>query len=485
MNKPIVWSIAGSDSGGGAGIQADLMTLNAFGVHGCTAVTCVTAQNTLGLLRSEDVSPTMLKSQLGALAGDLPPAVIKIGMIRSASVVRQIVRTLRDVKAFVILDPILAASGGQKTMDEEAWGLLVRDLLPRADLVTPNVPEAEALLGRTLAGEEDIERAGRDLVGLGAGSALITGGHRGKRYSQDYYTDGTRSAWLTSEMQETLHDHGTGCTLSAAIAAGLALEYDPLDALVLAKAYVNQGLREAEPIGKGRGPLYHGGWPSRPDDLPWLTDTAADGRAQPLFPSCGEDVIGLYPIVDRFGWVERLADLGVRTIQIRIKDMKREALEAELARCVEFARGRDLNLYVNDYWELAIRLGAYGVHLGQEDLSRAAVRALADAGLRLGISAYSVADIARAWAYTPSYIALGSIFPSGSKDVGRPPLGMEAFRLMRRLVPTSTVAIGGITLETAPLLIEAGADGLAVIADICRADDLEDRIRQWRELQWY
>ena len=255
----------------------------------------------------------------------------------------------------------------------------------------------------------------------------------------------------------------------------------PLDAVVMARAYVNQGLRLGGGIGQGRGPLAHLGWPTIPADLPWITPQAPHGTERLTFAPL-DPGFPLYPIVDRADWVERLLGLGVTLIQLRAKDLSGPELETEVRRAVEAGRRAGARVFINDAWELALKYGAYGVHLGQDDLPSADLPGLARAGLRLGLSTHGYAEVARALAVIPSYLAIGTLYESPSKSFAHQPLGLEAFTRLRRLIGVPVVAIGGITLERAPDVLRAGADIVAVISDITRAPDLPARVEAWRAL---
>jgi hydroxymethylpyrimidine kinase/phosphomethylpyrimidine kinase/thiamine-phosphate diphosphorylase len=386
---------------------------------------------------------------------------------------------LRNATAFVVCDPVMIATRGGTLLENGALGVLRDQLLPRVDLLTPNLSEAERMVSCTIDSTEEMEKAARDLLRYGVKSVLLKGGHFEGPFAQDYWTDGRHGLWLTSPRVDTAHTHGGGCTLSSAIAAAVALGYTVHDALVIAKACVNQGLRLGRAIGAGRGPLAHEGWPGSPGDLPWITATAAAGRARPEFPP--EAPLGLYPIVDRATWLERLLPAGVSMVQLRVKDLRGDAIEKEVNAGIETARRFKARLYINDHWELAIKYGAHGVHIGQDDMAGTDIAALQRAGLRLGLSTHGYAEVARAMAVRPSYVAIGTLFRSPSKTFEHAPMGLTEFTRLRKLVACPVVAIGGITAELAPQVRAAGADGLAVISDITRAPDLPARIAQWND----
>lgn len=250
-------TIAGSDSGGGAGIQADLKTFAAHGVFGTCAVTAVTAQDTLGVTLVEVLSPAMVAAQIDAVASDLRPAATKLGMLASAEIVRTAADAIRRHRlSNVVVDTVMVAKGGSRLIDDGAVAAMREALLPLADLVTPNLPEAEVLTGLPVRSVEEMHRAARSIADLGAKAVLLKGGHL-QGDATDVLWSNDRMIEITERRVDTRHTHGTGCTLSAAIAAGLALG-DPLeDAVRAAKRYVTLAIQQAPGLGAGHGPLQH------------------------------------------------------------------------------------------------------------------------------------------------------------------------------------------------------------------------------------
>lgn len=476
MPKPIVWTIAGSDSGGGAGIQADLHTFQDLGVHGCSVIAALTAQNSKSVHQIEFVAASMITAQIKALAEDMPAKVIKLGMLGSQAALQAILPMLDQFAVPIICDPVLFASAGSSLHEGDIRQYLIKHLLPRVTVLTPNVPEAEWLLDRKLHSNSEIEQAAHELLTLGPKSILIKGGHATSQgnYCQDYWTDGKQDAWLTNKRLDTPHRHGSGCTLASAIAACLAQNYPLNDALIIAKAYVNQGMRLSGPIGQGPGPIAHAGWPESQIDFPWTHNPLH--RA---FPSCGPEPLGFYPIVENAKWVERLLQQGVKTLQLRIKNSS--DLEEELKTSITLAQNYKARLFINDHWKLAIKLGAYGVHLGQDDLDQVDFNELLNAGLRLGISTHCYSEIARAHAYRPSYIAIGPIYPTNTKTVNFPPQGLEQLSRYCRTLDYPLVAIGGIHLERLPDVLQTGVDGVAVISAITQAKNPDIETQKWVE----
>ena len=255
----IALTIAGSDSGGGAGIQADLKTFQRFGVFGTSAITAITAQNTLGVLRWEAVAPELVRAQIDAVAEDLAPAAVKTGMLATAAVAAAVAAAIRErALPNYVLDPVMVATSGDVLLDRAAVDVIRNDLLPQAIVVTPNLHEAEILTGDRIGDEEGMARAAEKIVGdMGAQAVLVKGGHlaSGDRVIDILY-DGTARAFRGHRLV-TSNVHGTGCTLSAAIAAQLARGESLHAAVRRAIAYVHNAIATAPGLGSGHGPLNH------------------------------------------------------------------------------------------------------------------------------------------------------------------------------------------------------------------------------------
>jgi hydroxymethylpyrimidine/phosphomethylpyrimidine kinase len=243
INLPVALTIAGSDSGGGAGIQADLKTFAALGVHGVSAITCVTAQNPKRVLGIEACSPAMVRQQLDAVFAELPPAAAKTGMLYSAEIIRVATKFLRARKIPLVVDPVMVATSGRPLLKRDAVKILRRELLPLATLITPNLPEAELLTGLRLRSVEDMRGAARELHRQFGCAALVKGGHlRGAREAADIFFDGKNELLLTAPFIRGIRTHGTGCTYSAAIVAYLALGSPLPKAVSLAKDYITRAI---------------------------------------------------------------------------------------------------------------------------------------------------------------------------------------------------------------------------------------------------
>jgi hydroxymethylpyrimidine/phosphomethylpyrimidine kinase len=272
LRYPRVLSIAGSDSGGGAGIQADLKTFAALGCYGTTAITALTAQNTLGVRSIHAVPSAILADQIDAVSEDIGIDAVKIGMLHSAETVRTVASALqRHALKTVVLDPVMIATSGAVLIDQEAIAVLVYELFPLATLVTPNLDEAALLVGRPLATEADMEGAARQLLEMGANAVLLKGGHlAGDTVSDLLLSRGEAPHWMRAPRIATANTHGTGCTLSSAIAAQLALGMGLVEAVEAARGFIRAALEAGAGVrtGAGSGPLNHGFAPQPMRRLP-------------------------------------------------------------------------------------------------------------------------------------------------------------------------------------------------------------------------
>ena len=264
---PVALTVAGSDSGGGAGIQADLKTFHAFGVFGTSAVTAITAQNTRGVTAVHPVPVEVVRAQIQAVVEDLRPRAMKSGMLATRALVEAVADALSEVAGVgYVLDPVLVATSGDRLLERDAEEALARRLLPLATLVTPNLHEARILTGRTIETEADAAAAARQLVEMGAGAALVKGGHLAGDEAVDVLWDGERERVWRRPRIDTRHPHGTGCTLSAAVAAGLARGLDLPGAVDRALDFVGRAIATAPGLGAGHGPLNHFVRVDLPDD---------------------------------------------------------------------------------------------------------------------------------------------------------------------------------------------------------------------------
>lgn len=506
MSKPIVWTIAGSDCGGGAGIQADIQAITGLGGYACSVITAVTAQNSQDVDAVNPVSDEVLLSQLDSLAADMPATVIKIGLLVNQAQVTLVADKIRQYKdewahhPMVVYDPVAMASTGQMLTEQDIVETVKEKLFPLVDVLTPNTQEVQTLTGIYLLGASAVKQAAAKLMSFGIGTVVIKGGHWD--YPSGYCVDycsihkgvDFQHYWLASKTIRNPHTHGTGCSYSSAIATTLALGYPLRDAFTIAKAYINQGLKAAFRVGEGIGPVSHQGWPENLEDFPQVVEfgsTIAEALEldtpdqKPLtvgFNSCKQR-IGLYPVVDSYHWIEKLLELGVKTIQLRVKKQHQTMafIEQQIIESVKIGHRFKAKVFVNDHWQLAIKHGAFGVHLGQEDLATADLKAIKSAGLRLGISTHGYFEMLRAAQYQPSYIAFGAIYPTKTKDMSGQIQGVDRLAHYTKLfADKSTVAIGGITEERAGEVAATGVGSIAVVTAITETDNVKSAVEAFQ-----
>jgi hydroxymethylpyrimidine/phosphomethylpyrimidine kinase len=250
-------TIAGSDSGGGAGIQADLKTFQALNVYGTSTLTAITAQNTVGVTAVYEIPTDVIAAQIDAVVSDIGVDAAKTGMLSSAEIIATVADRVRHWRLDrLVVDPVMVAKSGDRLLREDAVQALIERLVPLALVLTPNLPEAEVLVGRPLHTDDEIRQAAQQIVELGARSVVMKGGHR-RGNATDILFDGRAFHVFESERFDTPNTHGTGCTFSAAITAGLARGLSVVDAVGEAKRYVSEAIRCAPPLGRGHGPVAH------------------------------------------------------------------------------------------------------------------------------------------------------------------------------------------------------------------------------------
>ena len=544
---PIVYTIAGSDSGGGAGIQADLHAIHGMGCHGCSAITCLTAQNSVAVTAVHTPPASFLREQLDALNSDMPPDAIKVGMLGSVELATEVGKFLKEANeagALIVVDPVMISTSGHRLIDTDAQKAMIELVFPYAHILTPNKYEAEALLGRKLKSPQDVEKGANDLLKMGLRSVLIKGGHSliegGDNevvlpdvnatlgYAQDFFLsseevpeqdermcDGAKGVWLRSVRFDSEHTHGTGCTLSSAIASALAIgsqrrrsknssgaesSINLIDACCLGKAYVTQGIGRGVRIGKGSGPVFQTHFPNSSRHFPSIVRDPSSHEVmkfkQMRVNKCAElpkkdeiretniDELGcLFPIVDSLEWVKKVSALrGITDIQLRIKNEKSKDVIIDIVKEANaICKNNNIRLWINDFWEAAIQADCYGVHVGQEDLmacyKNGGIDQLKNNNLALGISTHSFAELSVALALNPTYISLGPIFGTTSKSVAFSPQGTRTIKKWRELIPghIPLMVIGGINDVTlAEVVKDAGANSVAVIGAITKADKKQE-----------
>jgi hydroxymethylpyrimidine kinase/phosphomethylpyrimidine kinase/thiamine-phosphate diphosphorylase len=500
QSRPIVWSIAASDSGGGAGIQADLNTIHSLECHGCTVITAITAQNSISVSKIHPISAMDLAAQWQALEKDLLPKAIKIGLLPEPSTLRWLARHLKELRLtndfFCVWDPVLKASTGARFLDAFDRGE-INPLLQQVDLITPNLQEAEMLTKITIESYLDITLAAKQLLDRGVKNVLIKGGHsfENSDICRDYFANEEGSFWLSHVKQNQPNNHGTGCTLASAIASFVALQNSLSDSIVLANRFIQQGLRLAAPQGKGAGPVWQTRLENNPADLSELSKSAQPFETQESsltkIAFAKEQNLGLYAIVDNLIDLERLIQQEVNTLQWRDK---RENTADEigdskvnLQKAITLCQQHNIRLYINDDWQLALEFSAYGIHLGQEDLEKIQsedLKRIEKQGVRLGISCHNETELAYAHSLKPSYLAFGPVFTPHSKIVDHPPIGFTKLKAWQssygKLYPTT--CIGGIELNNMGEVLATGMTSIAVISALSNEEKSSAFITAFSEL---
>ncbi|RYZ57118.1 MAG: thiamine phosphate synthase [Proteobacteria bacterium] len=473
MNSvPAVWSIAGHDPFSGAGISADLRVAAALWQPLRTIIASFTAQNDQTFFAAEANSVHWLDQQWKALASAETPAAYKVGLLLNPESVRFIADHVKPGIP-LILDPVLGSSSGRSFVSSDLLSSM-RDYLFRAtSLLTPNRPEAEIISGIKIDSEDDLKTAAAIIRSQGVAAVLIKGGHAEGDTLVDYFDDGKKPFFLSTKRLPGSF-RGTGCALSTAIASYIAKGEELRDAVVAGHSYVQTAI--AISFREGSNHLLSFG------QTPHLSDLYYSAKPEGKFAPMPR-AIGFYPVLPNVEWIERFAKSGVQTVQLRVKGESEATLRQSILRAKEVCEANDILLFVNDAWQLAIEYGAFGVHLGQEDLdllNEDDLKKIRDSGLRLGISTHSLEESARAKTLGPSYIALGPVFETTCKSMRFGPQGIARVgEWVKRLPQIPIVAIGGLKLDHAPEVLAEGADSIAVISNLTEAPEPEQRMNDW------
>ena len=439
-----VLSIAGSDCSGGAGIQADLKTFSALDTFGMSVITSVVAENTSRVLAVSDVPPDMIAGQIDAVFEDIEVDAVKVGMLSTPGCMRAVAAGLQRYRpANIVIDPVMYAKNGDPLMEREAISLLTDMVIPLADVLTPNIPEAEQITGDRILSVRDMEEAARKIRELGCKAVVVKGGHSSQS-ALDVLFDGKRIWHFDAARIDTKNTHGTGCTFSSAIAALLAKGMNLQDAVRQAKAYVTMAIRHSLDIGKGYGPthhfyhLYKYGLPENSGNCP-----APDHRRG------HKTDYSLYLVTDR---------LLMHT--------------QTLAETVEQAILGGCTLIINDRVDIAMAVDAAGVHIGQSDLPAVMARRIIGPDKLLGVSVSCAGEAQAAADAGADYLGVGAMFPTQTKP-DAPSVSMEELQKIRQAVSLPIVAIGGIREENADLFAPMGVNGLAVISAVISRPDIK------------
>lgn len=473
-------TIAGSDSGGGAGIQADLRTFAALGVYGTSVVTAVTAQNTRGIADSVGIAAALVEEQLDAILADIGANAIKTGMLYDEHIIETVVRRFKFNQCpSLVVDPVMAATSGDALLNYKGIDVMREKLVPCATVITPNREEASALCGFYIESTDDLRRAAREINNLGADFVIITGIQQ-EGQSIDFCYDGLEFNQLQGPIIDTGNTHGTGCSFSAALTAYLAKGATPWTAAGMAKKYVASGLRWSYRVGRGSSPINHlaAFLPGRLDDPDILAARAGvfrdwGRRVQlPDYPLLNLIIGGNLCAGQDYAELTRMAVMnGARLIQLREKDWDTRRLVDTATEMARICRRYGALFVVNDRVDVAAASGADGVHIGQEDLNPTMARALLGPEKIIGVSAGSITEALAAVADGADYLGVGPVYPTISKECKHDAGGPGLIASIKASVSVPVIAIGGITPDNTRPLIKAGAAGVAVISSILGAAD--------------
>jgi len=472
----VVLTVAGSDPSGGAGIQADLRTFAALGVVGVSVVTALTVQNSLGVQSVHPVPADVLAAQLDAILSDTRVNAVKIGMLGGADQVRAVAAALRKyAPPNVVLDPVLASTGGVPLLDDEGRAALLTELMPLCDLITPNLAEASTLTGTSVDTLKTMQAAGERLVSMGIRAALVKGGHLPDEPNDLLVDNEGHRQIYTDRRVDTAHTHGTGCFLSSAIAAHLAKHFPVDQAVKHSKNLLTRALLSPVTVGNGRG---------YPDVL---ASVRTNGSARMRTHTERIRLLqGLYVLTDPDLRPDRSAEDtmqaalmgGATIVQIRDKHLPTPELLALVQRLRMIPHEVKALYIVNDRVDVALAANADGVHLGPDDMAPLDARTLMGPDKLVGVSVATVDD-ARAAAPYASYFGVGAIFGSKTKLDAGEPIGVGRIREIKAAFPDiPVVAIGGINAENIAQVAQAGADAAAVVSAVVAAPDMEAATRE-------
>lgn len=485
---PHVLTVAGSDSGAGAGIQADLKACGALGVYCSTVITAVTAQNTVGVQGVHPVPEDFVAQQLKSVLSDMQVDVVKTGMLPSIGVVEILCQSLKEfpVRALVV-DPVMVSTSGDVLAGPSVLARFREELLPMAYIVTPNLKEASALLGGVqLETVADMCSAAKSIHNFGPRYVLVKGGDLpGSSDAVDILFDGVQCHELCAPRLRTRNTHGTGCTLASCIAAELAKGYSMLPAVQAAKRFVENALHYSKDIDIGCGP-------QGPFDhfFKCKTYTSSPLRRRQFNPS---DLL-LYAVTDsrmNEKWEHSITDAvkaaiegGATIVQLREKETEtRDFLKAAEA-CLEICRSHGVPLLINDRVDVALACDADGVHVGQSDMPARVVRTLLGPGKIIGVSCKTPEQAQQAWLDTADYIGCGGVFPTTTKE-NNLTVGLSGLKAVCLASKLPVVAIGGIGIGNATSVMEIGLPnlkGVAVVSALFDRESISSETHKLRSL---
>lgn len=455
--KPVVVALGGSDSAGCSGIQADVRTCNALGVHAATVLTAVTAQNTRTVASQHHLAPDVVQSQVEAVLADMDPGAVKVGLLGTADVAEQIATTAAEDRRPWVVDPVLRSSTGAALLPATALLPLLR-LLQHATVVTPNADELSALTERPVRTPDEAEQAAHVLIGRGVAAVVAKGGHFIEHRGQDLLVTAATTERFPPMAAPDTHNRGTGCTLATALAALLAQGHTLIDAVAAARRIVGHARHFGFAVGEGPGPIdvEVGRTGARMHPLGRL-HVLTDARLQQTH---SHEALARQALAG-----------GADVIQVRDKGASSHALFHAVAAVAAACEEHRAACIVNDRPDIAVAALAHGVHGGLNDLAPRAARTVIGPARWVGATAHSVAEAQAAQNQPIDYLGVGPLFGTTSKNVAAPKLGLAGLRAIVAQATVPVIAIGGIEPHQVADVIAAGAHGVAVLGGVVLADD--------------
>lgn len=489
-NRPKVLVVAGLDSGGGAGISADCITVYDNGAFALPTVSALTCQSLKSVYAVENSSNELFAQCLNTALNDWDKiSAVKIGLVCKKDhldiLLDFLSNKLKDTP--VVWDPVLTATAGR--LDSADLKSNLKAILSVTTIFTPNLPEALELANWSMDDlkEKGINQLCQYFLDMGLKNIIIKGGHRQEcDEAVDVFASDNLSFTMSYGKKAGDGAHGGGCALSSALAALLAQGYAAFDAAVLAKAYITKGIFQSAVIdNEYRPPIGHHGFVDNIDFCPYVKEEGFPTSAYNFKRVV--DKLGLYPVCDNLEFLAQLLKLGVRTAQLRIKDSEDKNLYLKIMQAVELGREYGARIFINDHYKLAAKAGAYGVHLGMEDLRDADLEFIYKHNLALGISTHGPYELLKAYQLNPSYIAIGHIFETKSKIMPSKPQGLDKLQrqvtLLQGKVPLT--CIGGIKLEHLESIAKTNIGSIALItalSDIKDNELLKQAVDKWIEV---
>ncbi|KAK6156990.1 hypothetical protein DH2020_011238 [Rehmannia glutinosa] len=496
VRVPHVLTVAGSDSGAGAGIQADLKACSARGVYCSTVITAVTAQNTVGVQGVNVVAEDFVREQLKSVLSDMHPDVVKTGMLPSPGIIKVLCQSLKEfqvrvasvdntnfVKEALVVDPVMVSTSGDVLAGPLILASFREELLPMADIVTPNLREASALLGGTpLQTVADMRSAAKSIHDIGPRNVLVKGGDLPESSDAvDVLFDGKEFYEFRSARIITSNTHGTGCTLASSIAAELARGSSVLSAVKIAKRYVGSALDYSKDI------LIGGGRQGPFDHLMKLKNNALPCVRRPFDPS---DLL-MYAVTDsrmNKRWGRSMSDAvkaaiegGATIVQLREKDTDTGDFLEAAKTSLEICRRHNVPLLINDRIDIALACDADGVHIGQSDMPARVARTILGPDKIIGISCKTPQQAEKAWIDGADYIGCGGVYPTNTKE-NNITVGLDGLKTVCLESKLPVVAIGGIGISNVKAVMELGVPSLKGVAVVSALFDRECVLTESRNL---